>query len=123
MEIKPIITEEDYRGSLAEIERIWGAEPGSPDGALLDALVTLVEAYEEKQYTGAGLDPVDTIRTHMEWNGYTQADLTKLLGSRSRASEILNRRRALTLEMVHKLVSEWGIPANLLVRPYSLNAA
>jgi HTH-type transcriptional regulator/antitoxin HigA len=68
-------------------------------------------------------DPIATIVAHMEWNGYSQADLAHLLGSRSRASEVLARKRALTLGMVHKLEVEWGIPAGLLVKPYALAAA
>ncbi|KKB11008.1 hypothetical protein VE25_14550 [Devosia geojensis] len=123
MELRPIVTEEDYRGALREIDRLWGAEPGTPEEAQLDAWVSLVEAYEKKHHPTPQLDPVETIRAHMEWNDYTQADLARLLGSRSRASEVLNRKRALTLEMIHKLHSEWGIPAELLVRPYDLDAA
>ena len=123
MEIRPIITEEDRQDALVEIERLWGADPASADGAKLDALAILVEAYEEKLWSVTAADPVAAIQSHMEWNGYTQSDLAKLLGSRSRASEILSRRRALTLEMIHKLDRQWGIPASLLVRPYNLSAA
>lgn len=123
MEIKPIVTEVDYRQTLSEIERLWGANPGSSDGAVLDALATLTEAYEEKKWATDQGDPIDAIQAHMAWNEYTQSDLAQLLGSRSRASEVLNRRRALTLEMVHKLDQAWGIPASLLVKPYSLVAA
>lgn len=123
MEIKPIITEQDHREALVEIERLWGADPASMDGAKLDALATLVEAYEEKQWPSASADPVATIQAHMQWNGYSQSDLAQLLGSRSRASEVLGRKRALTLAMIHKLEAEWGIPASLLVKPYALVAA
>ena len=123
MEIKPIVTEADYRQALSAIENLWGADPDSSDGAVLDALATLVEAYEEKEWTPGQGDPIDVIQAHMAWNEYKQSDFAQLLGSRSRASEVLNRRRALTLEMIHKLDQEWGIPASLLVRPYSLVAA
>ncbi|HEY8576348.1 MAG TPA: helix-turn-helix domain-containing protein [Devosia sp.] len=123
MDIKPIVTDQDYQDALKQIERLWGADPASEDGTRLDALATLVAAYEEKQWSGGEADPVDTIRAHMEWNGYTQSDLAKVLGSRSRASEILNRRRALTLEMIQRLDQEWGLPASLLVKPYSIIAA
>jgi HTH-type transcriptional regulator/antitoxin HigA len=123
MEIRPIVTEEDHREALQEINRLWDAKPGSPDEAKLDALATLVEAYEEKLWPVERIDPVETIKAHMEWNDYTQADLAKLIGSRSRASEILNRKRALTVEMIHRLHAEWGIPAELLIRPYRLDAA
>jgi HTH-type transcriptional regulator/antitoxin HigA len=123
MEIRPIVTEDDHRDALREIDRLWTSEPGSPEDARLDALVTLVEAYEERQWPVEPTDPVATIEAHMAWNDYTQADLAELLGSRSRASEILNRKRALTVEMIHKLNREWGIPAEFLVRPYELTAA
>ncbi|MDO8358428.1 MAG: transcriptional regulator [Devosia sp.] len=123
MEIRPIINDDDHQAALKEIDRLWGAEPGTPDGAALDALATLVQAYEDKRWPMPKLDPVETIVASMEWNDRTQADLARLLGSRSRASEILNRKRALTVEMIHKLQSEWGIPAELLIRPYKLDAA
>jgi HTH-type transcriptional regulator/antitoxin HigA len=123
MEIRPIVTEADYRQALSAIESLWGADPVSSDGAVLDALATLVEAYEEKKWTDDQGDPIDVIQAHMAWNEYTQSDFSELLGSRSRASEVLNRRRSLTLEMIHKLDQEWGIPASLLVKPYSLVAA
>lgn len=123
MQIKPIVTDADHREALAEIERLWGADPSSADGARLDALATLVEAYEEKAWPLDPSDPITAIQAHMEWNGYTQADLARLLGSRSRASEVLGRKRALTLAMIHKLEGQWGIPASLLVRPYRLYAA
>jgi HTH-type transcriptional regulator/antitoxin HigA len=123
MEIRPIVTDEDHQAALREIDRLWGAAPGTPDGAALDALATLVQAYEERRWPRQSLDPIETILASMQWNDRTQADLATLLGSRSRASEILGRKRALTLEMIHKLQSEWGIPAELLIKPYKLNAA
>ena len=123
MELKPIVTDVDHREALAEIERLWNAEPGTPEDSKLDALATLVAAYEEKRWPIDPLDPVETIEAHMEWNGYSQSDLASLLGSRSRASEILNRRRPLTLEMIQKLHSEWKLPAQLLIQPYELSAA
>lgn len=124
MEVNPIKTDADYREALKEIDRLWKAAEGTSDGDRLDVLVALVVAYEEKRWPREEpLDPVETIRAHMQWNNYSQADLATLLGSRSRASEILNRKRALTVEMIHKLQSEWGIPAELLIRPYKLDAA
>lgn len=123
MEIRPIVTEEDHQAALQEIERLWGAKPGTPDAAALDALATLVQAYEERRWPPEHLDPIEAIQASMQWNDRTQADLAKLLGSRSRASEVLNRKRALTVEMIHKLQAEWGIPAELLIRPYRLDAA
>lgn len=123
MNIRPIKTDNDHREALGEIDRLWNAPEGSPEGDRLDVLVTLVAAYEAKRWPRDGLDPVETIRLHMEWNGLSQSDLGRLLGSRSRASEVLNRKRLLTLEMIHKLRSEWHIPAELLVQPYKVSAA
>ncbi|MHB1103065.1 MAG: helix-turn-helix domain-containing protein [Devosia sp.] len=123
MEIRPIVTDEDHAAALREIDRLWGVEPGTPGGDRFDVLVTLVQAYEERRWPMPKLDPVEHIIGHMDLTGRTQADLAKLLGSRSRASEVLNRKRALTVEMIHKLQSEWGIPAELLIRPYKLDAA
>jgi HTH-type transcriptional regulator/antitoxin HigA len=82
-----------------------------------------VQAYEERKWPRARLDPIETIQASMQWNERTQADLAALFGSRSRASEILNRKRALTVDMIHKLQSEWGLPAELLIQPYRLEVA
>lgn len=123
MEIRPIVTDEDYREALKRIGELWNADPDTPEGAALDALATLVQAYEERRWPREPLDPVETILANMQWNDRSQADLAMLLGSRSRASEILHRKRALTVEMIHRLQSEWGIPAELLIQPYKLDAA
>lgn len=123
MDIRPIVTAEDHAAALREIERLWGAEPGTPEGDILDALVTLVEHYEDKRYPVEEADPVEVIRIHMEMTGRTQRDLSALLGSPSRASELLNRKRSLTLAMAHKLHKEWGIPADALIVPYELARA
>ena len=123
MTLRPIVTDDDHSRALKQIDKLWGADPDTPDGAMLDALATLVQAYEEKRWPREPLDPVDTILASMEWNDRTQADLARLLGSRSRASEVINRKRPLTLDMIHKLQSEWGIPIVLLAQRYELTAA
>jgi len=124
MEFSPIKTDADYRRVLREIDRLWLAPENTPEGDQLDVLLALVQVYEEKTFPmEAETDPVETIIAHMDVTGRTQADLATLLGSRSRASEILNRKRALTLEMIHKLHEQWNIPAELLIRPYKLDAA
>jgi len=122
MDLQPIRTDEDYSAALREIERLWGADPASADGAKLDALVTLVDAYDQKHWVGIELDPIQHLQEHMRSNGYGQTDLATLFGSRSRASEVLSRKRPLTLDMIQKLRSEWGIPAELLIKPYKLAA-
>jgi len=125
MEIRPIRSQADYDAAVAEIERLWDADPGTDDGDKLDILATLVEKYENERWPidTSRLDPVDMLIYLIEEGGHTQAELAELLGSRSRASEILSRRRALTVEMIHKLSSEWKIPPELLIKPYRLKAA
>lgn len=124
LDLRPIKTDEDYRWALAEVEPYFLAEPAedSPDAARFDILTTLIEAYEAEHHAIPALDPVEIIEAHMLASGRTQGDLAILLGSKSRASEILRRRRGLTVDMVHRLHTEWGIPAENLVRPYHLNA-
>ena len=125
MEIRPIRSQADSDAVVAEIERLWDADPGTDDGDKLDILATLVEKYENEHWPVdiSRVDPVDVLIYLIEEGGHTQAELAELLGSRSRASEILNRRRALTVEMIHKLNTEWKVPAELLIRPYRLKAA
>lgn len=121
MEIRPIRTDADHRRALAEIEQLWGAADGTPEGDKLDVLVTLVETYEERRWPRKGrrrFDPVDVLHYAIDELGHTQAGLAKILGSRSRASEILSRRRPLTLDMIQKINARWKIPADLLVQRY-----
>jgi HTH-type transcriptional regulator / antitoxin HigA len=123
MDIRPIRTDEDHRAALEEIEACWGAAEGTEVGDKLEVLAALVELYEAKRWpvdTAESFDPIDVLRYAMEELGHTQAELGELLGSRSRASEILSRRRPLTVEMIHKISEAWKIPAELLVRPYSI---
>jgi HTH-type transcriptional regulator / antitoxin HigA len=118
MDIRPIRNDEDHAEALREIERLWGAEVGTDDGDKLDVLATLVEKYEEARWPHVDAsDPVDLLNYAIDELGHTQAELSELLGSRSRASELLNRRRPLTVEMIHKISEAWKIPADLLVRP------
>jgi HTH-type transcriptional regulator/antitoxin HigA len=123
MDIRPLVTPDDHAAALREIDRLWGAEVGTDDGDKLDLLATLVERYEEQHFPLGEADPVETIRVHMELTGRTQRDLAELLGSPSRASEVLNRKRALTMDMVHKLHKAWKMPADALITPYELDAS
>ncbi|MBI5132024.1 MAG: helix-turn-helix domain-containing protein [Rhodopseudomonas palustris] len=121
MDIRPIRTDEDHRAALGAIEACWGAPEGSEQGDKLDVLLALVDLYEAKRWPIAidrTFDPVDVLRYAIDELGHTQTELAELLGSRSRASEVLSRRRALTVEMIHKIAEAWKIPAELLVRPY-----
>ncbi len=115
MDIRPIRTDDDHIAALKEIEALWGAELGTPEGDRLDVLATLVVAYEEKRYPVPPADPIGVLLFSMEQNGRKQKDLAELLGSRSRASEILARKRELTLEQIRKLHREWHIPAGALI--------
>lgn len=123
MDIQPIKTEADYEAALAEIDRLWGATYGSPEGDKLDILATLVEVYEEKHYPIEPPDPIEAILHQLESRGLTRSDLEPYLGSRGRVSEILNRKRPLSLEMIRKLQAGLDISADILVQPYELQAA
>jgi HTH-type transcriptional regulator/antitoxin HigA len=116
-EIKPIKTEADYDAALAEIATLMDAELGTAEGDQLDVLVTLVEAYEAKHWRIEPPDPIAAIKLRMEQQGLTRHDLEKVLGSKSRASEVLNRKRPLTLAMIRRLHTRWGIPAESLIQP------
>ena len=120
MDIRPIKTEDDYAAALADIDRLMGSPVDTPDGDRLEILVTLVEAYEELHWPIDPPDPISLILHVMEANGWQQKDLAALIGSQPRASEILNRRRPLTLPMIRALSTQWKLPADTLVREYSL---
>jgi HTH-type transcriptional regulator/antitoxin HigA len=124
IEIRPIRNERDYDWALKEIERYFDREPkrGSTGAARFDILAALIEGYEAKRWPIDPPDAIEAIRFRMQHSGLKQADLARLLGSRSRASEIMNRRRLLTMEQARKLNVEWRIPAEVLLRPYRVNA-
>jgi HTH-type transcriptional regulator / antitoxin HigA len=123
MEIRPIKNDADHAAALAEIANLWNAAAGSEDEDKLDILATLVEHYEEARWpVEDDADPIDLLHFAISDLGHSQAELADLLGSRSRASEVLNRRRALTVEMIRTISEAWKIPADLLVKP-SLVAA
>ena len=119
MDIRPIRTDQDHRAALAEIDTCWGAPEGS------EAVVALVESYEARRWPiePKGFDPVDVLHHAIDEFGHSQAELAELLGSRSRASEVLSRKRALTIDMIHKISEAWKIPADLLVKPYRTEKA
>jgi HTH-type transcriptional regulator/antitoxin HigA len=125
MDVRPIMTEADYDWALTEVTRYFENEPplGSPEGNRFQVLLGLIESYEAKHWPIEGADPVEAIQFAMDQRGYTQADLARLLGSRSRASEILNRKRPLTMQMAYRLHREWKIPAETLIAPYHTDAS
>jgi HTH-type transcriptional regulator/antitoxin HigA len=122
MDIKPIKTEVDYNTALKEIERLMemDLEPDTPEGDRFDVLVTLVEAYEAKYYPMGLPDPIEAIKIRMEDLGLSRKDLEALIGSRGRVSEILNRKRPLTMPMIRRLHEAMHIPLEVLVQPYDI---
>jgi HTH-type transcriptional regulator / antitoxin HigA len=118
MEIKPIKNEADYQAVLEEIDRLFDAVPDTPEGDRLEVLTTLVEAYEEKHYNIPMPDPIEAILYHMESRGLTRRDLEPYIGSRARVSEVLNRKRPLSMEMIRNLNRGLGIQAEVLIQPY-----
>jgi HTH-type transcriptional regulator/antitoxin HigA len=120
MDIKPVKTKKNYETALKEIARIFDAAPGTREGDRLEVLTTLLAAYEEKHYRVPLPDPVDAIQYYMESRGLTRCDMEQYIGSRARVSEVLNRKRALTMEMIRNLHAGLGIPAEVLIRPYRI---
>ena len=122
-EIKPIRSETDCESALAEVERLWGAKIGTPDGDRLDVLITLIDAYEADHYPMDPPDPVEAILFRMEQQGLTRRDLEGMLGTRTRVSEVLNRKRGLSITMIRRLHEHLGISADVLIRPSRTSAA
>ena len=116
MDIKPIRTEADYQAMLSEIEKLMESQPGTLEGDRLDVLITLVEAYETKYFPVPDPDdPVEVLEYCMESHGLNRSDLIPYLGSKERVSEVLNRKRGLSLEMIRRLHNGLGILADFLV--------
>ncbi len=116
--IKPIKTEKDHEAALKEIERLFHAAPVTSEADRLQVIGTLVEAYEDEHYPIPLPDPIEAILHNMEARGLTRADLEQYIGSRARVSEILNRKRPLTLSMIQRLHEGLGIPAEVLIQSY-----
>ncbi|MBI3709227.1 MAG: transcriptional regulator [Proteobacteria bacterium] len=123
MQIRPIRTKADYRAALKEAERLWDAEPGTPAGDRVDVLVTLIEAYEAKHWQIPAPDPIAAIEFMMEQKGLSRRHLEPAIGSRGRVSEVLTRKRPLTLPMVRELSALLDIPTDVLVQPYETRRA
>ncbi|MCY3809914.1 MAG: transcriptional regulator [Gemmatimonadetes bacterium] len=120
MTIRPVRNETDYDEALAEIDSLMGVALGTPESDRLEVLVTLVEGYESEHWMIDAPDPISAISHVMEARGLRQRDLAELIGSQSHASEVLRRRRPLSLAMIRMLAKEWGLPADVLVRDYEL---
>lgn len=124
MEIRPIKTEQDYEAALSTVEELWGAEENTSEGDRLDILITLVDAYEAVHHPIYPPDPVAAIEFHMDQNGLERSDMEKYIGSRARVSEVLNKRRGLSIEMIRNLHEGLGIPLESLIgRPKEAKAS
>jgi HTH-type transcriptional regulator/antitoxin HigA len=122
MDIRPLRTEADYDGALAEIERYFEnePEPGSPEADRFDLLALVIGDYEDRHWAIEAPEAPEALRERMAQIGKRQKDLAELLGSKARASEVLNRYRHLSLAQAWRLHREWGVPAEILIRPYPL---
>lgn len=118
MELRPIRTQADYKAALKKISSLLEAPVGSRETEMLELLSVLVEAYEEEHHPVDPPDPIEAIKFRMEQMGLTRRDLEPYLGSRARVSEVLNRKRHLSVEMIRRLNAGLGIPAEILIRPY-----
>ena len=118
MEIKPIKTDKDYNQALERLEVIFDAKKGSSEGDELEVLGILIDKYENEHFPIGLPDPIEAIKFRMEQMGYSQSDLASIIGLKSRASEILNRKRKLSLEMIRQLHAALNIPTDVLIQMY-----
>lgn len=120
MELRPIHTKKDYHAALAEIEQLWEAPAKSAKADRLDVLTMLVEQYERQHFPIADPDPIDFLHHVMDVRGMSRKDLEAYLGPRGRVSDILNRVRPMTLDMIRRLADGLKLPADVLIKPYPL---
>jgi len=120
MDLKPIKSEADYRAALKRLEEIFNAEIGTPESDELDILGLMVDDYENKHYPIDAPDPIEAIKIRMEEMHLKQVDLIPEIGGKSRVSEILNRKRRLTVDMIRKLTTRLNLSASLLIREYQI---
>ena len=120
MELRPIKTELDYQNALKEIEQLLNVESNSVECDRLDILATLVEAYEQKHYPIEAPDAISAILYYLEARGLSEHDLVAYIGTREQVTAILNKQQPLTLDVIRHLNQNLGIPAEILIKPYSL---
>jgi HTH-type transcriptional regulator/antitoxin HigA len=118
MTVRPIKNRKDYQQALLRLEQIFDAKPGSAEGDELEVLGILIDTYEQNHYPIEFPDPIEAIKFRMEQLGYSQSDLAAVVGLKSRASEILNKKRKLTLEMIRNLHETLNIPTDVLIQSY-----
>lgn len=120
MNLKPIKTDADYKAALNRLEEIFDAPIDSPESDELDILGLIVDDYENKHYPIEAPDPIEAIKIRMEEMQLKQKDLVNEIGGKSRVSEVLNRKRRLTIDMVRNLTTRLNLSANLLIKEYQL---
>jgi HTH-type transcriptional regulator/antitoxin HigA len=120
MDLKPIKTDADYRAALNRLEKIFDAPSGTPESDEVDILGLMVDDYENKHYPIEAPDPIEAIKIRMEEMHLKQVDLIPEIGGKSRVSEILNRKRRLTVDMIRKLTTRLNLSANLLINDYQI---
>ena len=120
MEIRTIHNKKEYKAALQEIERLWSAPDKSPDAERLSVLALLVEHYEKTNFPIEDPDPIELLEHVMQSRGLTRKDFESAIGHRGRVTEIFNRVRPLSLEMIRRLVEQFDLPADVLVKPYAL---
>ena len=118
MKLKPIKTESDYNQALKRLEQIFDAKPETKEGDELEILAILIENYESEFFAIDLPDPIEAIKFRMEQLNYSQNDLAKVIESKSRASEILSKKRKLTIGMIRKLTDKLHIPTEVLIQAY-----
>jgi HTH-type transcriptional regulator/antitoxin HigA len=120
MEIRTIHNKKDYKAALQEIERLWSAPDKSPEAERLSVLALLVEHYEKTHFPIEDPDPIELLEHVMDSRGLTRKDFEPAIGQRGRVTEIFNRVRPLSLEMIRRLVEQFDLPADVLLKPYAL---
>ena len=122
MEIRTIHNKKDYKAALQEIERLWSAPDKTPEAERLSVLALLVEHYEKTNFPIENPDPIALLEHVMQSRGLTRKDFEPAIGQRGRVTEIFNRVRPLSLEMIRRLVEQFDLPADVLVKPYALRS-
>ena len=120
MSVRPIRNEEECEAALKEIEKLWGAEPGTTESDRLEVLALLVRVYEDEHHPIPPPDPIQAIRFRLDQMGLDTKALHHIIGHRGRVSEVMNRKRPLTLDMIRKLNRELDVPADILIADYEL---
>ena len=123
MDIRPLRDEANHAAALAEIDRLWDAPEGGPEADKMEVLAILVEEYESRQHAFPRATPLEILRYSIAEMGRTQSELAEIVGSRSRASELLSGKRRLTVANIHAISKAWHIPPEVLVAPYKVESA